>query len=260
MTAPRYLAQDILIYRDEGTETGCFNATVTSLLRYLQGDRSRFRVVDAGFVCRTGWEDSANLFIMPGGGDIPYHRMLRGVGCANLRRFVEGGGHFFGICAGGYFGRLRVEFAMGTDTELEEARDLGFFPGTVRGPILRPYVYFSYKGACATKVDIAGSGESFVSYYNGGGLFADAEGMEGVRVLTTYADEGDQAAVVHCDVGRGSALLCGVHLEFGPGDFPEDTDVPLDEIEQKVAETNEKRIQFVATLFEAVKLYPRPIV
>jgi biotin--protein ligase len=253
LTSP---AQDILIYRDEGVGPCCFKATVSALARYLRGDRTRLRVVNADFVCRTGWETSARLFVLPGGADIPYDRKLHGAGCANLRKFVEAGGHFLGICAGGYFGGLKVEFAMGTELQVEEDRELGFFPGTVAGPVLRPYAYFSDKGACAATVTIAASGDAFASYHNGGGRFAGAENLAGVRVLATYADEGDQPAIVRCAVGRGSAVLSGVHLEFGPGDFPADTDVPLGEIEQRVAETNARRIKFIAQLFEAMGISP----
>jgi len=58
-------------------------------------------------------------------------------------------------------------------------------------------------------------------YYNGGGVFVDAETMkdEGVEVLASYSDELDvdggkgKAAVVYCKVAEGATILTGPHPE-----------------------------------------------
>jgi biotin--protein ligase len=63
--------------------------------------------------------------------------------------------------------------------------------------------------------------ETFKSYYNGGGVFADAEKFadRGVEVLASYTEpldvDGGQgsAAVVYCEVGEGNAVLTGTHPE-----------------------------------------------
>jgi biotin--protein ligase len=62
---------------------------------------------------------------------------------------------------------------------------------------------------------------SFRSYYNGGGVFVDAEKYEdrGVQVLASYTerlhvDSGEgAAAVVYRKVGEGSVVLTGPHPE-----------------------------------------------
>jgi glutamine amidotransferase-like uncharacterized protein len=57
-------------------------------------------------------------------------------------------------------------------------------------------------------------------YYNGGGVFVDAESFKdrGVEVVARYTDklavEGGDAAMVYCKIGEGGALLSGPHPEY----------------------------------------------
>jgi biotin---protein ligase len=63
--------------------------------------------------------------------------------------------------------------------------------------------------------------EPFAVYYNGGGVFVDADKFRdnGVEVLADYADKLDidegkhTATVVYRPVGKGHALLTGLHPE-----------------------------------------------
>lgn len=146
--------------------------------------------------------------VMPGGADRFYDSELCGIGNANLRKFVEQGGTYFGICAGGYYGGSFVDFAKGTLIEVQEERELGFFPGSVRGPHLAPYEYGSESGALDVLVTWEGGSE--LVYYNGGGYFVGANR----GVLATYPD--GKAAIVSCSVGKGKAILSGVHYEYYP--------------------------------------------
>jgi biotin---protein ligase len=129
------------------------------------------------------------------------------------------------LCAGGYYGSKRCEFEIG-DKFLEVAgnRELGFFPGTCRGSAFEGFVYDREDGAkaAALKIEDAlpGIKEAVKTYCNGGGIFADADSMadKGVTVLARFTDKvkvkGGDAAVVHCKVGTGAAILTGVHPEY----------------------------------------------
>lgn len=52
-------------------------------------------------------------------------------------------------------------------------------------------------------------------YFNGGCAFIDAEMYRNTQVLARYRDLPDSpAAIVECSVGKGKAILSGVHPEY----------------------------------------------
>ncbi len=156
-----------------------------------------------------------------------YCRSLNCDGNRRIAEYVRRGGSYLGFCAGGYYGSSKCEFEVGNKAmEVVGPRELSFFPGTCRGCAFKGFVYHSEAGAKAVdlKVDKEGfkSGiipQTFRSYYNGGGVFVNAEKFldKGVEVLATYSHaldvDGGAAAVVYCKVGEGSAILTGPHPE-----------------------------------------------
>lgn len=202
---------NILIYSDEGVDEACLQWVIT----FFQGKGDIIKVVDANFLINTPkWIDQYDKIVIPGGADCPYHRKLKGKGCSNIKKFVENGGTYIGICAGGYFGCKKVEFALGTDVEVNENRELAFFSGVARGPMLKPYAYNSEKGASAAKIRSSIDGSIFYSYHNGGSTFIFSEsGQNNVEVLAEYVDACNAPAVVRCKYGKGQAILSGIHFE-----------------------------------------------
>ncbi len=187
--------------------------------------------VNGDAIIKEPWTASCALLVFPGGADLGYCRTLNGEGNRRISRYVNQGGSYLGFCAGGYYGSKRCEFEVG-DKRLEVVgdRELGFFPGTCRGLAFPGFVYHSEAGARATqlKMNKAALGnladtlpDAFRSYYNGGGVFVDAEKHRdrGVEVLASYTDkievDGGQgaAAIVYCKVGDGSVMLTGPHPE-----------------------------------------------
>jgi len=170
---------------------------------------------------------------MPGGADLGYCRTLNGPGNRRIKQYVQMGGAYLGLCAGGYYGCGRCEFEVGKQgMEVVGERELAFFPGTCRGLAFPGFVYHSEAGTRAVELRVnkqalmAGGGavpEEFRTYYNGGGVFVDAGRYRdrGVEVLARYAGEElavesgeDSAAVVYCKVGEGAAVLTGPHPEY----------------------------------------------
>lgn len=107
-------------------------------------------------------------------------------------------------------------------------RELGFFPGTCRGLAFPGFVYHSEAGARATELKVNKSAlpdaagklpDGFRSYYNGGGVFVDAETLQdrGVEVLASYTDalhvDGGSAAIIYRKVGEGGVILTSPHPE-----------------------------------------------
>lgn len=186
--------------------------------------------VTGDMILKEPWQASCAALVFPGGADQGYCRTLNGAGNRRIRQYVEQGGKYVGFCAGGYYGTGRVEFEVGHRLlEVVGDRELAFYPGTCRGCAFRGFVYHSEKGARAAELSInkavltSGSIPNVLkSYYNGGGVFVDAPKYadRGVAVLAEYNDELDvdagegRAAIVHCKVGEGAALLTGPHPEF----------------------------------------------
>lgn len=209
----------IIIYNGEGANNFC----ITSLLSALRIEKTdqKYHIVlaDKALFQSTAWKKETHLVIFPGGRDIPYHNALRGTGNNNIRDFVEMGGHFLGICAGGYYGSAAIEFEQNSPLEVIAERELKFFPGVARGPAygLGKFDYHSEKGAQIAKINLVSSFTSFrtAAYYNGGCAFLDAERYSTVSILGRYADiEERPAAIIECNVGDGKAILSGVHPEY----------------------------------------------
>eukprot|EP00474_Spongospora_subterranea_P010686 CRZ11144.1 hypothetical protein [Spongospora subterranea] len=60
-------------------------------------------------------------------------------------------------------------------------------------------------------------------YYNGGAYFQLSSNDESTRILARYEQQSDRAAIVLVKVGKGKALLSGVHFEFDPESaFPDE--------------------------------------
>lgn len=187
--------------------------------------------ISADATLKEPWTASCALFIMPGGADLGYCRTLNGEGNRKITQYVNRGGAYLGLCAGGYYGSARCEFMVG-DKRMEVVgdRELGFYPGTCRGLAFPGFVYASEAGARAVELSVNGDAfataganvpETLKSYFNGGGVFVDAETLNerGVEVLASFTeplnvDSGKgTAAVVYRKMGDGHAILSGPHPE-----------------------------------------------
>lgn len=201
-----------------------------SLRRLLSPNYAVISISGEG-VLREPWQASCALFVMPGGADLGYCRTLNGEGNRRISQYVNKGGAYLGLCAGGYYACSRCEFEVGNPAmEVTGDRELGFFPGTGRGLAYPGFKYNSELGTRAAEIKVnrdalIGAGgavpEVLRTYYNGGGVFVDASKFKnrGVEVLASYTAKvavetgEDQAAVVYCKVGEGGAILTSPHPE-----------------------------------------------
>lgn len=189
--------------------------------------------VNGDAIIKEPWSASCALLVFPGGADLGYCRTLNGEGNRKIGQFVNRGGAYLGLCAGGYYACSRCEFMVG-DQKMEVVgdRELGFFPDVCRGLAFPGFVYHSEAGARAAEIKInkaafVTSGgtipDTFRAYFNGGGIFVNAEKHKdrGVEVLASYTEEvnvdaGQEApaAVVYRKVGDGSIILTSTHPEY----------------------------------------------
>jgi biotin--protein ligase len=179
--------------------------------------------IRAAEVIAGAWLPDAKAFIMPGGRDLPYGARLNGKGNEIIKHFVETGGTYIGFCAGAYYGAAYCDFHRGDARgyEVLGARELAFFPGAAKGPVLAEYYYGSEKGARIAQLKKPDSPTLYNVYFNGGCAFESPEAFASVETLAYYANEGhaDKAAIVRCQVGTGKAVLSGVHPEYSAEAF-----------------------------------------
>lgn len=220
---------NVLVYAGTGSTTSSVRHAVWSLRRLL-GPNYAVITVSGDQILKEPWMASCALLVMPGGADMGYARVLNGEGNRRIKQYVQMGGKYLGLCAGGYYGSGRCEWEVGKKgMEVVGDRELAFFPGTCRGLAFDGFEYQSEAGTKAASLQVVrealtgGSGavpENLRVYYNGGGVFADADSFEsrGVEVVARYTEklsvDGGDAAIIYCKVGEGGALLCGPHPEY----------------------------------------------
>ena len=112
----------ILVYSGSGAGERSVESLVASLQDSIGGAKMVRRVM-ADDLLHSAWEIECDLLCMPGGADLPYCAALNGPGNARIRRFVEEGGAYLGICAGSYYGSGRCEFEKDTEMEVIGERE-----------------------------------------------------------------------------------------------------------------------------------------
>ena len=211
------------------------------------------------------WTKDAALFIMPGGADIPYCKSLSPQGNKVIRAYVEEGGFYLGICAGAYYGAENIVFASGTPLEVIGKRDLSFFPGRAEGPVLAPYDYKVNSGARVASVKWLNQDSDlpknsiFPAYFNGGCYFVEAHKFPEVTSLASYVEpNGDKnkVAILVIKVGKGRALLSGVHFEYDP-ELMDKNDPYLKEIRKDLLLKEKDRAKLLRSLFKHLEIKTR---
>lgn len=204
----------VLIYQDYVHNNGLLHR---ALCRHFGTGNIGF--CDAEEVTGGALDQQTRLLIMPGGADLYYAEKLDGAGNTAIRRFVENGGTYLGICAGAYYGCSALAWAKGTEQDISGPRALAFFPGTAIGPVHDFIEDGSVeKSWLAAPELIWDDGKERIACkvcYEGGPVFVpDTPG--GFTILARY--DGDRPAIVECPVGAGKVILCSPHLERAADD------------------------------------------
>lgn len=233
-------ARKVYIYSDKGTCGECVEQTQTSLQNALP-QTYQVEKIFAQDILANNWQHETSLLVIPGGQATPYADLLDGEGNRLIRSYVENGGAFLGICAGGYYGAAIVEFSRGTSLEIIKKRELAFFAGKAIGPVLDLTEYMSSKGPLGTSIVwslLKQPEKNVIStiYYEGGGYFENAASYPNVKVIASYKNAVDNpAAIVEIMVKKGVVILSGVHFEYGSHMLTgiDREEYSIDEIEMK---------------------------
>lgn len=195
-----------LIYRGPAGCTGCSEAVAT----LLTSGPTRFRTVFCGpgeaVALTPETLSSASLYAQPGGGnnlEAAWRTMRPFAG--TIRDWVRGGGHYLGICMGGYL----AGFDPG----------LGLLPGDSGE-------WITSEGATVHSIDDATvtvdwRGRRRTIYFQDGPYFT-VRPDSGATVLATYTN--GLAAAVVARYGKGSVGVSGPHPE-APASWYEEADL-----------------------------------
>ena len=206
----------IFVYLDQGVD-------VPFAQKFVEQLQAKYvcHLITAQEIIHTSWMKEADLLVIPGGRDLPYVELLHNLGTDRIKEYVMQGGRFLGICAGAYFASSYVEFDKGGSLHVEGERSLKFFPGKTVGPLFGPYFYDTKESAKIVSVRYQDEEEHFLShsYYNGGCCFENVKSCvyhvlansNSSTCLGIY-DNG-VPSIVRCQVGKGLAILSGVHFE-----------------------------------------------
>lgn len=239
----------VLVYKGRGVGPLSFRETIATLRSCLPTNYV-VNSVDASDIAAGDVFQEAALFALPGGRDVPYDEDLRGSGNKQLRQFVENGGAFLGICAGGYYGASKVSFEVGHPLEITGIRELGFFPGEAAGTVYSPGAFCYDTEECAHAALLKIADLSFHAYYNGGCYFKDsaAYGPQ-VKAIGSYEDieTGPLTAIVQCQVGKGRAVLSGAHLDYRPTSLQGKVS---QKVLQPLLESDSSRLQVVQNILQ----------
>jgi glutamine amidotransferase-like uncharacterized protein len=214
----------VAIYHDEGTGEFTRGCLTLALANAFAG-RARVRRIDASEICGSDdWHARTLLLAIPGGADLPYCARLNGAGNASIRRYVEAGGAFLGVCAGAYYACARLAFEASAPGAITGTRELALFAGTARGSLhelAAPYALDHLHCAAVTPVFAPRTGRTLHALYWGGPEFIPDDGARYEPVLH-YADalEHRALAAVTTELGRGRIVLTGVHAEVTGAQFP----------------------------------------
>lgn len=180
----------VLLFVGTGTSSGDVAAVKTILgdlkLNYATATSSQLDAMSETAL------KAYKLFFMPGGDAITISRNLSGSAITNLRNaIVNGGLHYLGICAGGFF-----------------AGDSGIYNYLS----LTPGIWFNYyadefKGITKAALEIKGAdGKTLDQYWQNGPQLTGWG-----NVVAKYPD--GTPAVVEGKSGAGWVILCGMHPE-----------------------------------------------
>ncbi len=246
--------RQILVYADLGVAPSCLEHTITS----LQNEITNYciRKCSAQELLCSDWEEMTDLLVIPGGRDLPYHQKLFPLATRRISQYVAGGGKYWGICAGGYFGAREIVFEQGSPLEIFGFRDLGFFPGKAIGPVFGTglFRYESDEGLEAASLEWKSDDLEITchTYYNGGCYFEALTEDANVRVLGRYADiPGQPAAIVDCRFGRGRAVLSGVHLEISVHNWV-NSSVKMQKVQPLLLSSHEARLRCLRSLINVI--------
>lgn len=205
----------ILIYSDEGTSKVGVESLMLACEKKLGLKSIKIIAKD---IIETNVLDNCEIIIFPGGMANFYCKKLNGEGNRRIKKFIEKGGLYIGICAGSYYACDRLDF-HGEEFDVVDKWELKLFDGIAKGslseltidnrfydetPHSKNFVKLNFTNK---KMD---KNEKY--YYHGGPEFIPYENNENFNVIAKF--ENGKNAIITGKVGKGNYILSSVHFEL----------------------------------------------
>lgn len=209
------MRNQILIYKDYG----CADTTILEqeLRAYFIPKKCKIDLVDATSIIKdNALNQNVLAFFMPGGASTPYRHKLETLGNDKIRRYIQNGGIYYGICAGAYYACRQTEFEKDIpESSIVEEYKLDLIDAKAIGTLYKELGIepFSKKPTSSAAVELLDNeGNIITTHYHGGPYFELAQ-TENIEVLARYNLQEFKPAVISCSYGRGKVILSGVHYE-----------------------------------------------
>ncbi|HQS85093.1 MAG: hypothetical protein B7Y25_08595 [Alphaproteobacteria bacterium 16-39-46] len=245
---------------------GVFQASLLQIktaLKNIADPSYIIKEIEPSEVIRGNWVKDAVLFVMPGGADLAYCKSLSPKGNKVIKDYVNNGGTYLGICGGAYYASENIVFARGTPLEVIGKRELSFFMGQAEGPVLAPFDYKTNSGARLSSLKWISDKDPSIkkntllpAYFNGGCHFVEAHKTFNVTPLALYKEsDGNETkiAIIEIKLGKGRALLSGVHFEYAP-ELMDKNDPFLKKICKELFIREKERIRLLKGILKRLKI------
>lgn len=216
----------ILVFNERGADSRVMSESLrmTFMRAALKGYAPKVDIVPvtAGQMREPGMFDPARTigFVLPGASHADYDTKLGADNIIRLRKFVQGGGRFLGVCAGAYYVcRSLSWYAWDADTAKHKKPGIDFFNHHAHGPI-RDFIHDDLSlahsqrtiGHIAAAEIITDKGSRTKLLYWGGPQLQERPEDTVLARFNTLA--GKPPAIVQRDLGKGRALISSVHPEI----------------------------------------------
>lgn len=202
----------IAVYRGEAGCPGCSEAVQAAIARDPRHFQVDFVGPDEALDVTAVTAARYAAYVQPGGGQ-DIDGALQAVGDAQadaIRRFVDDGGAYIGLCMGAY---------------LAGASYLGLLPQDLDAEAGRPG--FPVRGIDDAAVPVHWNGRTESVFFQDGPYLPSAQGSPHVVSIARYAN-GDLAAARYAR-RKGVVVLAGPHPE-APASWFEDAEIPLSQM------------------------------
>lgn len=202
------LVADVLIYAG----AGAWGDGVTAFEYFLDWKGMSWLECDDTYIENNDLVEKFGAIHFPGGDSGQYNADINTVGMQNIREFVDSGGGYIGICAGGYFACDRIIWEGNPfDNPLDLFNGVGY--GAIDEIIPWPgYTMTTINMNLSNPINQYEPSTEYIMYYGGAAFYPDP-GQE-MNIIGTYDLFNDDAAIINFNYGNGRVLLFGPHPEI----------------------------------------------
>jgi len=210
---------DFAIYNDVGT----WKDGTIAFEQFLDWKGLTHKRIDAQYINSQNLRTHFKGIYFPGGDADYYNRSISLIGARHIQQLIADNGYYIGMCAGADFACDKLIWEGVTYDY-----PLNLFEGIAIGPIdnIAPWPNYSMTTINMNTNDEINQYEntSEKMLYWGGSTFSVIANND-YDIVATYADAGNQSAIIKFLYGKGRVLLIGPHPEIEEDSYRDHTSI-----------------------------------